>query len=91
MERRKRIALSVPEDMDAVLERLAVLTGQPKTKLIMEMLNEYLPVLEKTINALEQIHANKDQAADIAKQFANDILLDGNEKLGIIATEAKKL
>lgn len=91
MERRKRIALSVPEDMDAILERLAVLTGQPKTKLIMEMLNEYLPVLEKTINALEQIHANKDQAADIAKQFANDILLDGNEKLGIIATEAKKL
>ena len=91
MERRKRIALSVPPKMDEVLERLAVLTNQPKTKLILEMLEEYVPVLEQTINALEQIQENKENAASIAKQFASEILLDGNQKLGHIAAEVKNL
>jgi predicted DNA-binding protein len=86
MERRKRIALSVPPEMDEILERLAALTNQPKTKLILEMLEEYTPVLEQTLNALEQIHA-----ASIAKQFASDLLLDGNQKLGEMAAEVKKL
>lgn len=91
MERRKRIALSVPPKMDEVLERLAVLTNQPKTKLILEMLEEYAPILEQTLNALEQIKANKENAPNIAKQFATEMLLDGNQKLGNIATEVKNL
>ena len=91
MERRKRIALSVSPEMDEVLERLALLTNQPKTKLILEMLEEYVPVLEQTINALEQIQENKENAASIAKQFASEILLDGNQKLGQIAAEVKNL
>ena len=81
MERRKRIALSVPPKMDEVLERLAVLTNQPKTKLILEMLEEYAPILEQTLNALEQIKANKENAPNIAKQFATEMLLDGNQKV----------
>lgn len=88
---RKRIALSVPPKMDEVLERLAVLTNQPKTKLILEMLEEYAPILEQTLNALEQIKANKENAPNIAKQFATEMLLDGNQKLGNIATEVKNL
>ena len=35
---RKRIALSVPPKMDDILERLSDLTNQPKSKLIIEML-----------------------------------------------------
>ena len=91
MERRKRIALSVPPKMDEVLDRLAVLTNQPKTKLILEMLEEYAPILEQTLNALEQIKANKENAPNIAKQFATEMLLDGNQKLGNIASEVKNL
>jgi predicted DNA-binding protein len=91
MERRKRIALSVPPKMDEVLDRLAVLTNQPKTKLILEMLEEYAPILEQTLNALEQIKANKENAPNIAKQFATEMLLDGNQKLGSIASEVKNL
>jgi len=91
MERRKRIALSVPPEMDEILERLATLTNQPKTRLILEMLEEYTPVLEQTLNALEQIQANKENAASIAKQFASELLLDGNQKLGKIAEEVKNL
>ena len=91
MPSRKRIALSVPPEMDEVLERLAALTNQPKTKLILEMLEEYVPVLEQAINALEQIQANKENASNIAKQFASEMLLDGNQKLGQIASEVKNL
>ena len=46
------------------------------------MLEEYVPVLEQAINALEQIQANKENAANIAKQFASEMLIDGNQKLG---------
>ena len=91
MDRRKRIALRVPPEMDEILERLAFLTNQPKTKIILEMLEEYVPVLDQAINALEQIKANKENAASIAKQFASDMLLEGNQKLGQIATEVKNL
>ena len=44
------------------LERLSDLTNQPKSKLIIEMLEEYAPILEQTLNALEQIKANKENA-----------------------------
>ena len=91
MAQKKRIALTVPEDMDAVLERLSDLTGSPKTRLILEMLQEYLPILERTAGALEQIVADKENAVDIAKKFASEMLLDGNEKLGIVASEVKNL
>ena len=60
---RKRIALSVPPKMDDILERLSDLTNQPKSKLIVEMLEEYAPILEQTLNALEQIKANKERIA----------------------------
>ena len=86
-----RVALTVPKDLNNILQRLSDLTGVPKTKLIIEMLEEYSPVLEKTISALEQIHSDKANASNIAKQFASDLLIDSNEKLGLIASEAKKL
>ena len=77
--------------MDDILERLSDFTKQPKSKLIIEMLEEYAPILEQTLNALEQIKANKENAPNIAKQFATEMLLDGNQKLGNIASEVKNL
>ena len=89
--RKPRIALTVPGNIDLILERLSILTNTPKTKLILEMLEEYMPVLERTLDALEQIQADKENASSIAKQFATELLLEGNEKLGLVASEAKKL
>ena len=88
---RKRIALSVPPDMEEVLDKISDLTGQPKTKIILEMLEQYLPVLEQTLKALEQIRDNKEDALNIVKNFAGDLLLDGIQKLGQIANEVKNL
>ncbi|MBV6575259.1 hypothetical protein JL980_21405, partial [Acinetobacter baumannii] len=70
MAQKKRIALTVPDNVDAVLEKLSNLTGSPKTRLIMEILQEYLPIFERTADALEQIVADKENAKDIAKKFA---------------------
>lgn len=88
---RKRIALSVPPEMEEVLDKISDLTGQPKTKIILEMMEQYVPVLEQTIEALEQIRDNKENALSIVQKFAGDLLLDGNQKLGQIATEVKNL
>ncbi|HHB1668944.1 TPA: hypothetical protein ACN96N_004073 [Acinetobacter baumannii] len=89
--RKPRVALTVPDDINSTLDRLSDLTGTPKTKLIIDMLEEYTPILERAIIALESIQADKEKAPLIAKQFANDLLLEGTEKLGSIASEAKKL
>lgn len=88
---RKRIALSVPPEMDDILDRISVLTEQPKTKIILELLEQVVPVLEQTLDALEQIRDNKENAVNIAKKFGHEILLDGNQKLGEIATEVQNL
>ena len=88
---RKRIALSVPPDMEELLDKISELTGQPKTKIILEMLEQYVPILEQMLKALEEIRDNKEDALNIAKQFASEMLLDGNQKLGQIATEVKNL
>ena len=55
------------------------------------MLEQYVPILEQMLKALEQIRDNKEDALNIAKQFASEMLLDGNQKLGQIATEVKNL
>lgn len=89
--RKPRIALTVPDELNDVLDRVSDLSGTPKTKLIIEMLEQYAPVLEQVLEALEKIKSDKENAPEIAKKFAQDMLLDGNEMLGLIASEAKKL
>lgn len=88
---RPRIALTVPQDIDKTLTRLYELTGTPKTKLIIEMLEEYMPVLNQVVETMEKINQDKENGKEIAKKFAQDMIFDGNEMLGIIAKEAKEL
>ena len=89
--RKPRVALTVPDDINATLDRLSELTGTVKTKLIIDMLEEYTPILERAITALESIQADKENAKEIAKKFAYEMMTDGNEKLGVMAHEVKKL
>lgn len=86
-----RIALTVPDDINQTLERLYKLTGTPKTKLIVEMLEQYIPILDQAADAIEQINKDKENAKGIAKKFAQDMLFDGNDLLGTLAKEAKEL
>lgn len=89
--KKPRIALSVPPEIDAVLDRLYQLTGTPKSKLIVEMLEQYTPVLTQVISTMEKIQADKENGKEIAKQFAAEMLLDGQEMMGSLAKEVREL
>ncbi|MCA4799603.1 hypothetical protein VXQ17_13000 [Acinetobacter towneri] len=86
-----RTNLTLPADLDAVITDLARLQGIAKAKVITEFLLQVQPVLEQTRDALLAVHENKEDALNIARNFAHDLLIDGNEKLAQIANEVKKL
>lgn len=89
--KKPRIALTVPAEIDDLLDRLYSLTGTPKTKLIIEMLEQYRPVLSSLVVALEQVQADKENGREIAKKFAQSMLLDANIMMGQVAKEASQL
>lgn len=86
-----RIALTVPEHINDTLDRLSELTSTPKSKLIVEMLEQYVPILDEVASTLEKIRSDKENGKEIARKFAQDMLLDGNELLGSFAKEVRDL
>lgn len=86
-----RIAITVPDEINQTLDRLYELTGTPKSKLIVEMLEQYVPILDQVVDTLEKIKSDKENGKEIAKKFAQDMLFDGQEMLGVLASEAKKI
>lgn len=86
-----RVALTLPDDLNAVFERIAELQGVPKTKVILELLTAYQPILEETLKALEKIANDKENSKAIAKEFAQTMLLDANSMLGDMSKEVKDL
>lgn len=89
--RKPRVALTMPDDMNAVFDRIAELQGVPKTKIILELLTAYQPILEETLKALEKIEKDKDNAKQIAKEFGQTLLLDANVMLGSVSKEVQDL
>ena len=49
-----RIALTVPDEINQTLDRLYELTGTPKSKIIVEMLEQYVPILEQVVDTLKK-------------------------------------
>ena len=84
-----RVALTLPDDLNAVFERLSQKQGVPKTKIIIELLSAYQPILEETLDALDKIEKDKDNAKQIAKEFGQNLLLDANMALGMVSKEVK--
>ena len=60
--RKPRVALTMPDDLNALFDRISDLNGTPKTKLIVELLQAYEPVLTEMLDTLEKIHADKENA-----------------------------
>lgn len=89
--RKPRVALTIPDDLNDLLDNVSHLSGTPKTKLIVEMLEQYSPVLEQVLSAMQQIKADKEKAPEIAKKFANEMLLDATSMVGDFSKEVKKL
>lgn len=86
-----RVALTVPKDLNDILQRLSDLQEVPKTKIIIELLTAYQPILEETVSALEKIHKDKENAQNIVKEFGQNLLLDASVMLGNMSQEVKDL
>ena len=86
-----RIALTVPQDLDDILERLSLLQGVPKTKIILGLLLEQQSILERIADALEKIEQDRGDARNIAKDFAQSLLVDAGVAIGDVSREIKDL
>ena len=86
-----RLNLTLPDSLNDVINDLAELQGIPKTRVITEILLEIEPMLKQTAEALKAVKENKEDALKIARDYAQNALLESNEKLGAFAQEVKKL
>ena len=89
--RNPRVALTMPDDLNALFERISELNGTPKTKLIVELLQAYEPVLTEMLDTLEKIHADKENAQKIVKQFGQNLVMEASSILGDVSKEVQDL
>ena len=86
-----RVALTMPDDLNALFDRISALNGTPKTKLMVELLEAYKPVLEEMLDTLEKIHADKENAQKIIKEFGQNLVMEASSILGDVSKEVKDL
>ena len=89
--RKPRVALTMPDDLNALFDRISDLNGTPKTKLIIELLQAYEPVLTEMLDTLEKIHADKENAQKIVKQFGQNLVMEASSILGDVSKEVQDL
>lgn len=89
--RKPRVALTLPDDLDALLDQVADYQGTPKTKLITEILLECKPVLQQMLSAYKLIQENKEGTADIIKNFGAQAVADASSKTTALAQEVASL
>ncbi len=86
-----RVALTMPDDLNALFDRISALNGVPKTKIMVELLTAYKPVLEEMLDTLEKIHADKENAQKIVKEFGQNLVMEASSILGDVSKEVKDL
>ena len=89
--RKPRVALTMPDDLNALFDRISELNGMPKTKLIVELLQAYEPILIEMLDTLEKIHADKENAQKIVKQFGQNLVMEASSILGDVSKEVQDL
>lgn len=85
----KRIALTVPPDIDAVLAELSRLTNTPKTAIVMELITDLTPSLQQVITSIKQV---KEGQKEIAVQGMMDLMVKASTraKQGVLEMEQVK-
>lgn len=86
-----RVALTMPDNLNALFDRISELNGTPKTKLIVELLQAYEPVLTEMLDTLEKIHADKENAQKIVKEFGQNLVMEASSILGDVSKEVQDL
>lgn len=76
----KRLSLALSAETDDAITKLAKLTGQPKTAVITELLNDSVPVLLQVIKAIEEAKQGQMQMAiNTTAKFLTDATLQINQ------------
>lgn len=57
----KRVALTLPPEIDDVLTEISQLTATPKTALITELLSDSMPVMLEVCKAIKQVKEGQKQ------------------------------
>ena len=89
--RKPRVALTLPDDLNALLDQVADYQGTPKTKLITDILLECKPIFEHMLSAYKLIEENKEGAADIVKKFGAQAVAEASSKTTALAQDVASL
>ena len=86
----KRIPISLKPELYSVISDLADIQNKPMSRIVTEMLDELLPVLNSVRDGLQELQRTNDPQA-ILKRIGNDLLIDGTQQLGALSKEIKDL
>lgn len=86
-----RVALTLPDDLNAILGQVSDYQGTPKTKLITDILLECKPIFEQMLSAYKFIEENKEGTADIVKKFGAQAVVEASSKTTALAQEVVSL
>lgn len=89
--RKPRVALTLPDDLNVLLDQVADYQGTPKTKLITDILLECKPIFEQMLSAYKLIEENKEGTADIVKKFGAQAVVESSSKTTALAQEVASL
>lgn len=83
---KRRIALTVDDDLNSVIERLSKLTKTPKSTIIVDLLKDAQPHLQEIVNALELVENKKSIIPVMSKLTAL-----ANQQVSIVNSEMANL
>lgn len=91
-KRQNRIALTVSDEENAILDELSALTGKPKTKLILEVLKDIMPMYKDLLISLREIKETKEALPALARwtaQANSQVAIMNSEMATLYAKEGK--
>ena len=81
-----RIALTVPEDLNELLDNLSELMGKPKSTFIVEFLTDVQPLFQELYNSLSHAKEMKDNIPSLIRLTAM-----ANQQVGVMNSEMSDL
>lgn len=85
-----RVALTVPPDLNQILDDLARLQGIPKTKVILSILTEMQPILSELRDALHNVKTSSDPNS-VLRSFGLSAVTNATKATADLASEVGTL
>jgi hypothetical protein len=85
-----RVALTVPPELNQILDDLARLQGIPKTKVILSILTEMKPILSELRDALHNVKTSSDPQS-VLRSFGLSSVTNATKATADLASEVATL